>query len=125
MNDNADQDYEGNRIVDPEWEYWRRVPAPLRNTMLGHYLASRHSRWLVALFSYGLAYTAILVTILAVFLNMDDVGHAMAILKQSAWVITGACGLFTVGGLASGRLHIAIGTGVAFLLFLFFHVLRG
>lgn len=125
MNDNSDQENNGYEIVDPEWEYWRSVPAPLRNTMLGHYLASRQSRWLVAFFSYAIAYLAILVTILAVFLNMSDAGHAMAILKQSAWVIMGACGLFTVGSFVSGRLHIAIGTGAAFLLFLFFHVLRG
>lgn len=122
MNDNADQDYE---VVDAEWEYWRKVPAPLRNTMLGHYLASRQSRWLVAFLSYAFANIAIFVTILAVFLNMDNVGHAMAILKQSAWVIMGACGLFTVGSLACGRLHVAIGTGATFFLFLFFHVLRG
>lgn len=122
MNDNADQDYE---IIDPEWEYWRKVPVPLRHTMLGHYRASGQSRWLLAFICYAVAYTAIFVTIIAVLMNMDDVGHAMGILKRCAWVIMGACGLFAVGGFACGRLHIAISTGAAFLLFLFFHVLRG
>lgn len=119
----SNDDTQKEELVDPEFEYWKRVPAPIRYTMLGHYFATRKTRWLVAFSSYGLAYLGIGIAIFAIIMNFTDTKKAMDIFKQSAWVFTAACGLFCIGGVASYRFHVALGTGVMFLLFLFFHFL--
>lgn len=116
---NDDED----EYIDPEVLYWSKVPAPLRGTLYGHYKASGQTRWLVAFLCYFFAYGLIGIILIAVFTNLGETKKAMSILSQSGWVFTLSCGLFSIGSFASERLHVAISTLIAFVLFLIFHVL--
>ncbi len=108
---------------DREAAYWRRVPAPLHYTMLGHYLASNQDRWLLAFATYAISYIAIFVMFVIVVSHYDNPGKAMAIFEKSKLVLTAVCFLLSIGSFASYRFKVAFGTGIAFLLFLFVHVL--
>ncbi len=122
-NNDNERHIKESKYVDPEVLYWSKVPAPLRGTLLGHYRASGQNRWLVAFICYLLGYSLIGIILLAVFINLGDTKKAMSILSQSGWVFTLSCALFAVGSFASERLHVALSTTIAFILFFVFHVL--
>lgn len=119
-NETHDNDDE---YIDPEVLYWRKVPVPLRGTLYGHYKASGQTRWLVATIFYVVGYGGIALVLLAIFGNLGETVKAISVLSQWGWVFTVSCGAFAVGSFAGGRLHVALATSIAFVLFFIFHVL--
>lgn len=112
---------DNDQELNTDDEYWSKVPIAVRGTMVGHYIASRQSRWLIAIFCYGAAYVGIGILLILAFSNIRDPGEATHILNKGRWVLVAASALICVGSISAERINVGFLSGVlCFLMFIVF-----